>query len=242
MGFMITRTKTKKRIRKVIKKIIKKLTYFFNLKNRTNVCPQHTKGFTLIELLVVIAIIALLASMLLPALGRARDKARTAVCMNQLKQVGLAIIMYANDNGGYKLPHHDQLVSIWSDILINTGYIDGGQLNILACPSFDPYRYQNMNYTYGMCSEAGVNTWMKMDKLPPEYVLLTDTYDPSYAKQSYQFYQWGSSTRACIHARHNNRANVLFIDGHVECVFPPDMWLAGWGEYYYDQDQVHHTP
>ena len=67
--------------------------------------PIQSK-FTLVELLVVIAIIAILASMLLPALGKARSMAYETVCQSQLKQMGLGLGMYANDYNGYAVPSY----------------------------------------------------------------------------------------------------------------------------------------
>jgi prepilin-type N-terminal cleavage/methylation domain-containing protein len=103
-------------------------------------------GFTLIELLVVIAVIAILAAILFPVFGRAREKARQTACFNNLKQIGLAYHMYAQDHDDTIVPgcnwnaghHREEDPRSWYDGLLQP-YVKNDQ--VFRCPSFKFKRY-----------------------------------------------------------------------------------------------------
>ncbi|MFO7947164.1 MAG: prepilin-type N-terminal cleavage/methylation domain-containing protein [Armatimonadota bacterium] len=203
------------------------------------------RGFTLIELLVVIAIIAILAAILFPVFARAREKARQASCLSNVKQITLAALMYAGDydehlcpaknygpveysdgEGGTRLAR-----AVWYRLL--QPYMKNRE--ILQCPSADTQRdwdtYSSATNGYGYNRFLGwyddVVNVAKID-YPSQTAMLADVggYD-NYLL----YYRHLGPDRRYISQRHNGGANFGFSDGHAKWykVAHPSEYLG-----YYD--------
>ena len=132
---------------------------------------QRIRGFTLVELLVVIGIIALLISMLLPALNRARDAAKTAVCLSQLRQIGIASVLYAGDHRDYLVPSFtlpatpdgDRIHQFLAKYVPNTA-----GSTVWTCPNAIPGVNEEFPMTYGANQSVHVFMNNTLPKIPPQ--------------------------------------------------------------------------
>ncbi len=189
---------------------------------------MRSRGFTLIELLVVIAIIAILAAILFPVFARAREKARQTSCLSNVKQMGLAAVMYSQDYDEMTVPGYiawGSSYTLWYGMDGNLAPYSGNR-QIFHCPNSQGQAYTSRGGTdyginYLVC--AGTGTWgipMSQIAYPAETVLIADADWTRSTTDYHTSNSWrinnGRHPSYFIPARHNEGANIAFVDGHAK--------------------------
>ena len=202
----------------------------------------RSRGFTLIELLVVIAIIGILAAILFPVFAQARGKARQTACLSNVRQLGMAIMLYTQDRDGVLIPSaHRDPGSNSNRALIWPAYLEPYTRNegIFVCPGSSTGRYvttwgERGELPYGLNRDledraSNLPYALSMFDAPASTVCLADstpglTGNPDRMRGFQVMADREPGTQSGVGESHTDGANVAFLDGHVKWYRSSTIW------------------
>ena len=203
---------------------------------------MRNNGFTLIELLVVIAIIAILAALLFPAFGKIQEKANGAKCSNNLRQIGVALTVFAGENGGsfpvsgaeiaYNQTDPATCQYGWTQQIENYLPTKGGQdTSVFQCPTSSKLYPNNKSYAYFNGGHAAFFDYsqepptpkgfaglrLALVRYPDRHILAgdiaSDAFTPVDADKD--DYTQNPAFSGAMSKMHGGKSNILFVDGHI---------------------------
>lgn len=211
--------------------------------------PCGARAFSLVELLVVLAIVSLLAALTLPALARARSRAQGVVCAGQLRQLGVAVRLYASDHDDFLPRSQHSAVAHrerpWGSAL--APYLGGHAeawtqllVTVYHCPSDG--RANAWSYGLNVYFELGPEddyegkpgSWRRLGSIPRPSLTILFAENRSGADHLMpNFWARPEDAVEVAHQRHAGRANYLFVDGHterksLEATFAPAQGIDLW--------------
>ncbi|MDR1282455.1 MAG: prepilin-type N-terminal cleavage/methylation domain-containing protein [Opitutaceae bacterium] len=209
--------------------------------------PHCRSAFTLIELLTVIAIIGILAAIIIPTVGKVSEAARTAACQSNLRQFGVASLLYAQDHKGclnYQTGYGGNGANYWYDrfapYVTNSDKADvRNAQTIWLCPAvfgrpdgITDFAKRDYAMSRGTCidqkenSKSDTPSWTLADFENPSrklYIADVDSDQKTTLLTYDKLYPGGGGKGGKLHLRHGGKANILFIDGHVSRLGAPPL-------------------
>ncbi len=209
---------------------------------------RKTIGLTLVEVLVALVMIGVLLALIAPGFRGMMESARSAKCVHHLHQIGFTLLLYAREKGpAFEVWYQGDVGTMWNTTLLQENYLDRQSLQNLSCPKiayaspsgsisgrhYGIYMDDPLGHFEVITNEKGqkgkvYRLNVKTHPTPASSIFLADSVT-SGGDPTIRILKPASASGGAIHLRHQGRANLFFLDGHVASCGPQELRQYGVG-------------